>query len=167
MTQPFLYSVEREFPVSLERLFLSWTDPSELESWYHPVGLHSVVGSTASQLHIGGLWSCGVDVQVHNFAAYFFGKYTKLVKNELIEHTMHYTESAEVFKAKDFNTPSHEIVINFESRGANSWVKFAQYGEIPEGQEAQAQAGMESYLDSLGAFLAQRQTRANIAITFS
>jgi hypothetical protein len=31
-------------------------------------------------------------------------------------------------------------------------VKFSQFGELPEGQAEQAQAGMESYLDSLEQF---------------
>jgi hypothetical protein len=32
-------------------------------------------------------------------------------------------------------------------------VKFSQYGELPPGQAVQAQAGMESYFDSLEAYL--------------
>jgi hypothetical protein len=33
------------------------------------------------------------------------------------------------------------------------WVRFSQFGELPEGDAEQAQAGMESYFDSLGIFL--------------
>ncbi len=153
MNQPFLYSVEREFPLSVERIWKAWTDASELEAWYHPTELDSVKGATASDLTIGGLWSCGVDVPAHNFAAYFYGKYTKIIENELIEHTMHYTQSAEEFAVKDFTTPSHLIVIEFQDRGAKAWVKFSQYGELPDGEEKQAQAGMNSYLESLAHFL--------------
>jgi hypothetical protein len=32
-------------------------------------------------------------------------------------------------------------------------VKFSQFGELPEGQPAQAKAGMESYFDSLANYL--------------
>ena len=32
-------------------------------------------------------------------------------------------------------------------------MKFSQYGELPEDQAVQAQAGMESYFDSLAAYL--------------
>lgn len=155
MSQPFLYSVEREFPVAVERLWKAWTDATELEAWYHPTDLDSVKGATASDLTIGGLWSCGVDVPAHNFVAYFYGQYTRIIQNELLEHTMHYTQSAVEFEAKDFDSPSHLIVIEFQSRGANSWVKFSQFGELPGGEEKQAQAGMESYLDSLGVFLSR------------
>jgi len=36
-----------------------------------------------------------------------------------------------------------------------TWVRFAQYGEMPADQATMAQAGMESYFDSLGAYLAR------------
>lgn len=155
MNQPFLYSVERDFPATVERLWKAWTDASELEAWYHPTELHSVKDATASILTIGGLWSCGVDVPAHNFSAYFYGRYTNIIQNELLEHTMHYTKSAKEFAVKDFTTPSHHIVIEFQERGAKGWVKFSQYGELPEGEEKQAQAGMKSYLESLAQFLSK------------
>jgi hypothetical protein len=50
------------------------------------------------------------------------------------------------------STPSHLIVIDLEDRGASSWARFSQFGELPEGDAEQAQAGMESYFDSLGIF---------------
>ncbi len=153
VTQPFLYSVEREYPVSVDRLWRAWTVAAELEDWYHPTDLRAVKGATASELIVGGLWSCGVDVPAHNFAAYFFGQYTKIVQNELLEHTMHYTESFEEFAAKDFTSPSHLVVLEFQAREEGAWVKFSQFGELPEGQEKQAQEGMTSYLESLASFL--------------
>ena len=153
MAQQFLYSVEREYPVSIERLWKAWTDASELESWYHPTDLSSTKGATVSNLSIGGLWSCGVEVPEHGFTAYFFGKYTKIEKNKLLEHTLHYTTSLEEFAAKDFATESHLIRIEFEDRGSSSWSKFSQFGELPEGQAAMAQEGMTSYFESLADFL--------------
>jgi uncharacterized protein YndB with AHSA1/START domain len=155
MTQPFLYSVEREYPVSIDRLWRAWTDASELESWYYPTDLGSTKGATVSDLQVGGLWTCGVEVPEQGFTAYFFGQYTKIAPNELIEHTLHYTQSKDEFEAKDFQTQSHLIVLDFEDRGNASWVKFSQFGELPEGQAEQAQAGMESYLDSLSNFLSK------------
>jgi uncharacterized protein YndB with AHSA1/START domain len=155
MTQAFLYSVEREYPVSIGDLWSAWTDSKKLEAWYFPTALKSVPGATESELRLGGLWACGVDVAEYGFVAYFYGKYTKIEHEKLIEHTLHYTQSKEEFQAKDFETESHLIVLDFEDRGESSWVKFSQYGELPEGQAAQAQAGMESYLDSLSNFLAK------------
>ena len=153
MTQPFLYSVEREYPVSIERLWEAWTDASELEAWYFPTDLSSTKGATRSEVEIGGLWACGVEVPEHGFTAYFFGKYTSIVPNQLLEHTLHYTTSAEEFAAKDFSSESHLIRIEFEDRGASSWSKFSQFGELPEGQAEMAQAGMNSYLESLARHL--------------
>ena len=153
MTQPFLYSVEREYPVSIERLWKAWTDASELEAWYFPTDLSSTKGATRSEVEIGGLWACGVEVPEHSFTAYFFGKYTSIVPNQLLEHTLHYTTSAEEFAAKDFSSESHLIRIEFEDRGASSWSKFSQFGELPEGQAEMAQAGMNSYLESLARHL--------------
>lgn len=155
MTQPFLYSVEREYPVSIDRLWKAWTDASDLESWYYPTDLSSTKGATVSELRVGGLWACGVEVPEQGFTAYFFGQYTKIVPNELIEHTLDYTTSAEEFAKKDFSTESHLIRIEFEDRGTSAWSKFSQFGELPEGQAEMAQAGMNSYLESLAQFLAK------------
>ncbi len=74
MTQAFLYSVEREYPVSIGDLWSAWTDPKKLEAWYFPTALKSVPGATESELKVGGLWACGVDVAEYGFVAYFYGK---------------------------------------------------------------------------------------------
>jgi uncharacterized protein YndB with AHSA1/START domain len=67
MNQSFLYSVEREYPVSINELWAAWTESEKLEAWYFPTSLKSVAGATKSEMHIGGVWSCGVDVEVHGF----------------------------------------------------------------------------------------------------
>lgn len=155
MTQAFLYSVEREFPVPVRTLWSAWTEAEKLEDWYFPTDLNSVKGATVSDMKVDGLWTCAVDVPEHNFIAYFFGKYLTIQEFEKIEHTLHYTQSVEEFEAKNFETESHLIVLNFEERGINSWVKFSQFGELPEGEADQAQAGMESYFDSLSNFFSK------------
>lgn len=157
MTQSLLYSVEREYPVSIERLWKAWTDTSELELWYFPTDLSSTKGATVSELKVDGLWACGVEVPAHGFTAYFFGKYTRILDRELFEHTLHYTTSAEEFAKRDFSTESHLIRVEFEDCGTSSWSKFSQFGQLPEGQAEMAQAGMNSYLESLAQHLA-RQT---------
>ncbi len=155
MGQSFLYSVERQFSVPVNTLWSAWTESKKLEEWYFPTDLNSVKGATVSDLQIGGLWACGVDVPEHKFTAYFFGKYLKIEELKKIEHSLHYTQSKDEFEAKDFNTDSHLIVLDFDDRGRNSWVRFSQFGELPEGQAEQAKAGMESYLDSLSNFLSK------------
>jgi uncharacterized protein YndB with AHSA1/START domain len=48
MPQPFLYSVEREYPVAISKLWKAWTDASELECWYFPTDLSSTKGAAVS-----------------------------------------------------------------------------------------------------------------------
>jgi len=149
----FLYSVEREYDIPVEILWGAWTDADALQQWYHPADLVNVPGSVVSDPVPGGWWTCAVDVPEHGFASYFYGRYTTVVENARLEHSMHYTQSAEEFAARDETLPAHRVVVEFETRGFRSWVKFSQFGVLPEGQAARAQAGMESYFDSLGSFL--------------
>ena len=85
--------------------------------------------------------------------AYFYGEYTEVVENARLEHTLYYTESVDEFNAKDMSLPHHNIRIEFEAKDFRSWVKFSQFGDLPEHDAIQAQAGMESYFDSLGDYL--------------
>lgn len=149
----FLYSVERQFDLPVEILWDAWIDADALQAWYHPTDLANVPGSVESDAVEGGVWAVGVDVPEHGFVAYFYGRYTKVVDQRLLEHTMHYTQSAEEFAARDESSPAHRVTVEFDSRGMYSWVKFSQFGELPEGQAIQAQAGMESYFDSLETYL--------------
>jgi uncharacterized protein YndB with AHSA1/START domain len=66
MTQAFLYSVEREYPVGIERMWQAWTTTSELETWYHGTEHSCVKGATTSELRIGGLWTVAIDVPQMN-----------------------------------------------------------------------------------------------------
>lgn len=151
----FLYSVEREYPVAVEALWQAWVDAGRLEQWYSPVDLRVLPGSVVSDAVVGGWWTVGVDVAAHGFVAYFYGTYTEVAPMLRLVHTMSYTQSPEEFAARDLSAPHHDIVIDFEDRGTGSWVRFAQYGELPEGEAVRAQAGMESYFDNLGQFLSR------------
>ena len=83
----------------------------------------------------------------------FYGLYTKVETHKLLEHTMCYTEDMADFAAMDDSAPHHNVVVEFEIRGDKTWVKFSQFGELPEGHAPRAQAGMESYFDSLANYL--------------
>jgi hypothetical protein len=48
--------------------------------------------------------------------------------------------------------------VEFETRDFRSWVKFSQYGDLPETDAIQAQAGIESYFDSLEQYLSVSQS---------
>ncbi len=153
MSQPLLYSVEREFESPMASVWDAWTDATQLETWYFPVGLASIPGSTVSNAVEGGYWAVTVDVPEHGYVAYFFGVYTEVLTYQRLAHTMLYTQSAEEFEVRDLGGPHHDVIVEFEARGDRTWVRFTQFGELPEGQAEQAQAGMESYFDSLQSFL--------------
>lgn len=149
-----LYSVEREYDVSVERLWRAWTDATELERWYCPVALSVVPGSAVSEPHTAGMWGIAVDVPMNDMVAYFFGRYLVFEPFDRIEHTMHYTQDAGEFAARDEMTKSHLIVLDFEARGpGRSWVKFTQFGEMPEEQIDVTRSGTESYFDNLEVYL--------------
>ena len=149
----FLYSVEREYGVPIDALWNAWADPEALAVWYCPTDLNVLPGSVVNEPVVGGLWTVGVEVKEHNFVAYFYGQYTAVEQNKKLVHTMHYVENADAFAERDMTTPAHEVVVEFEDRGGAAWVKFSQFGELPEGHAPRAQAGMESYFDNLGKYL--------------
>ena len=153
MRDECLYSVEREFPAPIAKVWHAWTDAGALAEWYSPTALSVVPGSAVSDAIVGGWWTIGVDVSMHGFNAYFYGRYTRVETKSALEHTMAYTQSAEEFEARDESAPMHRVSVDFEDRGAWTWVRFTQYGELPEGEPAQAKQGMESYFDSLGVYL--------------
>jgi uncharacterized protein YndB with AHSA1/START domain len=153
MALPHLYSVEREFDVPISTLWHAWTDAAALEAWYHPVGMFSVPEATRSEMTVGGLWTCGVQVPGRDFNSYFYGKFSEVTAHVRFEHSMHYTESPEDFELMDFTTPAHSIAVEFEDRGAKSWCKFSQFGEAPAEQVVLMTQGIESYFDSLQAYL--------------
>jgi uncharacterized protein YndB with AHSA1/START domain len=149
-----LYSVEREYPVPLSRLWRAWVDAAALEQWYCPTDLAVLPGSVVSEPVVGGWWTVGVDVAAHDFVAYFYGKYTDVVDQHRLVHTLYYTQSEVEFAARDLAAPHHEILIDFEDRGEQSWARFTQYGDLPADEAPRAKAGMESYFDNLGSYLA-------------
>ena len=149
-----LYRVEREYPVSIAALWEAWVEPKALEIWYSPTDLKVVPGSVVSEAQVGGLWTVGVDVSQFGFNAYFFGRYSEVNPLKKLTHTLHYTQSEAEFQLRDESTEFHVIEIDFEDRGESSWVSFTQFGEMPAEEALQAKAGMESYFDNLGKFLA-------------
>jgi hypothetical protein len=153
--QPFLYSVERVIKAELSRIWHAWTQPQALEAWYHPVGLAALPETVTSHAVVDGPWAVSVDVPDHNLTAYCYGRYTAVINEKLLEHTMLYTESATEFEQDDLGGPSHLVSVSFEQREVGVWVKFSQFGELPEGHAPRAQAGMESYFDSLENYLGQ------------
>ena len=153
MEQNELYFVEREYKVSIERLWQAWTSAPELEMWYSPTDLSVVPGSAVSENKVGGRWAITVDVTAHGFNAYFWGRYSEFEANKKIVHTLCYSQDQGEFLARDDDAPAHTIVIDFEERSAKSWVRFTQFGEMPAEQAEMSRQGMLSYFDNLEKFL--------------
>jgi uncharacterized protein YndB with AHSA1/START domain len=144
---------EREYSHPIEKVWHAWTDAAALESWYHGIE-HSVVpGSVTCEPEVGGRWSVAVSVPQFDFVAYFYGRYLAVEPMSRLEHSLMYCESAEEFEIRDESVESHRVVVDLEARGGHTWVRYSQFGELPEGEEVRAQAGIESYFDSLGAYL--------------
>ena len=153
MQHNFLYSVEREYTQSMERIWGAWTDAAQLEAWNHPTVLANVPGSSVSEPVVGGNWAIAVDVPEHGFQSCFWGQYTAVEPGKLIEHTMFYSQDTAEFAAKDLSGEFAKIVVDFEERPGGTWVRFSQYGELPEEHIPMAKAGMESYFQSLADYL--------------
>jgi hypothetical protein len=66
---------------------------------------------------------------------------------------MFYSEDPAEFAAKDMSGDFAKIVVDFEERPTGSWVRFSQYGELPEEHIPLAKAGMDSYFQSLADYL--------------
>lgn len=150
-----LYFVEREYPVSIQKLWQAWVEPAALQAWYSPTNLKVVPGSVTSEAKVGGIWTVAVDVSEYGFNAYFFGRYTEVEPMRKLTHTLHYTQSETEFRRRDETTEFHTIEIDFAERGDLAWVRFSQFGEMPADEALQAKAGMESYFDNLQEYLAR------------
>ena len=148
-----LYSVEREFDCSIETLWEAWTSANALERWYCPTMLSVVPGSATSETHVGGRWAIAVDVSVNGFNAYFWGRYQEVVLQQRLVHTLSYSQDEAEFVFADDNAPAHRIELDFEARGEKSWVRFTQFGDLPEEQVEATQDGTGSYFDNLEQFL--------------
>jgi uncharacterized protein YndB with AHSA1/START domain len=148
-----LYSVEREYPVAISKLWSAWMDADALENWYSPTDLSVVPGTVVSEPIVGGWWTVAVDVSAHGFNAYFWGTYSEIEVNKKIVHSLSYSQDATEFAARAITADAHIIQIDFEDRGSSSWVSFTQFGDLPAEQAEGAKAGMESYFDNLGMYL--------------
>lgn len=153
MQHNFLYSVEREYSQPMSRIWEAWTDAAQLQAWYHPTDLTNVPESSVSDPVVGGGWAIAVDVPEFGFQSCFWGTYTAVEPLKRLEHTMFYSEDPAEFAAKDMSGDFAKIVVDFEERPTGSWVRFSQYGELPEEHIPLAKAGMDSYFQSLADYV--------------
>jgi uncharacterized protein YndB with AHSA1/START domain len=95
---------------------------------------------------------------VKGFNAYFWGRYSEVVPNVRLVHSLSYSQDEAEFIFADDNAPAHRIVIDFEKRGKKSWVRFTQFGEMPDEQAEASRDGMNSYLDNLELYLGRAKS---------
>lgn len=154
MKHDFLYSVEREVNYPITTLWQAFTETDALQAWYHPTMLNSVAGETISEAHVDGKWQVAIEVPMDGSVHCFYGRYTQVEPMKYLEHSMHYTVDLDEFQARDESTDFHIVKIEFEDRGEKSYVRWSQFGELPEDQIEMTREGMKNYLDSLEQFLA-------------
>jgi hypothetical protein len=69
---------------------------------------------------------------------------------------MNYTQSLDEFKKRVPSPEEHIVQLDFKEVEGGSWASCTQFGELPVGQVDATKAGMESYFDNLGKFLAAK-----------
>jgi len=153
MTMKFLYSVEREYPVPVQRTWQAWTNAAELEKWYSPVFLKVIPGSATSEAVVGGTWAIAVDVSENGFNAYFWGKYSQVDTNLKIVHDLNYSQDELEFALREPSPEAHRIEIDFTKTAGGTLVRFSQFGEMEKEQAEASREGMESYFDNLESYL--------------
>ena len=153
MTMKFLYSVEREYPVPVQRTWQAWTNAAELEKWYSPVFLKVIPGSATSEAVVGGTWAIAVDVSENGFNAYFWGKYSQVDTNLKIVHDLNYSQDELEFALREPSPEAHRIEIDFTKTVSGTVVRFSQFGEMAKEQAEASREGMESYFDNLESYL--------------
>jgi len=153
MTMKFLYSVEREYPVPVQRTWQAWTNASELEKWYSPVFLKVIPGSATSEAVVGGRWAIAVDVSENGFNAYFWGKYSQVDTNLKLIHDLNYSQDELEFALREPSPEAHRIEIDFTKTAGGTLVRFSQFGEMEKEQAEASREGMESYFDNLSNYL--------------
>jgi uncharacterized protein YndB with AHSA1/START domain len=146
------YTVIREIPFSAEKIYQAWTDEQQIPQWYGPVGMNTKEGSVSSDARVGGNWSATV-VDPQGGQHQFTGEYHEVVPNQKLVYTLDYS-NPDMPNMPKYPDGVHEVVtLTIEDKGASSVLTFTQNGFLPAAQIPYAQAGMESYFDSLVNFL--------------
>jgi uncharacterized protein YndB with AHSA1/START domain len=145
--------VRRELDASPEAVWHAFTNPDALSAWYHPVGFSTPRASVVSETFVGGKWSASVVVPVDGSEHHFFGRYRLVDAPNLLEYSMYYAEGDGIADAKE-DGPAGNVWVVIERQASGSQVTYLGTALLPAGEGKAAQAGMESYFDSLAEYLA-------------
>ncbi len=144
--------VRRDMAAPPSAVWHAFTSADALAAWYHPVGFSTPRESVTSDARVGGRWSASVVVPMDGSAHHFFGRYRVVEQPSVLEYSMYYAAGDDLASATE-SGPSHTVIVVIEALGAGSRVTLLEYGLLPAGEAVNAQAGMESYFDSLAEFL--------------
>jgi uncharacterized protein YndB with AHSA1/START domain len=148
------YSVTRVLPHTPEVIWEAWTDADKLAAWYGPMGMQSPRESVKSDPQVGGFWSATVHVPFDGSNHHFFGRYLELEPEALLRYSMFYATDEDLADALREQGKSATITVRIEPTTDGTRVTFEQQGsDLGDEEAVQAQAGMESYFDSLEQFL--------------
>ncbi len=149
---PASYTVTRLINSPIENVYEAWTNPDQLATWYGPVGLTCPRESVTLDVKVGGNWSATV-VDPTGGQHQFKGEFREVIPLEKLIYTLDYSNPAMPNMPK-YPDGLHEVVtLTFENKNGSTQLTFHQDGFLPEKQVPLAQAGMESYFDSLVNFL--------------
>lgn len=148
------YTVTRILPFTPKQLWEAWTNEDQLAAWYGPVGMQSPRESVKSDARVGGFWSATVQVPFDGSNHHFFGRYLELQPEQLLRYSMFYATDDDHAEALKEQGQSATITVRIEPAEGGTRLTFEQQGSgLGDDEAAQAQAGIESYFDSLEQFL--------------
>ena len=125
------YTIERNFPVSAERLFAGFTDPDLLKQWIWGPGAKDV--RVEQQFHINGTFNISMDGGGSRWG--MRGIYLVIVPNEKLIHTLHW--DADVGYNSADNDPVDEvIVVNIRPDAEGSALQYIHMGIPDDGVSA-------------------------------
>ena len=156
MTEKYIagfYEVERDIKAPVQQIWQAWTNADELAAWYGPVGFETPRDSVTTDARVGGTWSATVVVPMDGSKHAFNGEYLIVEPLHKLVFTLDYASEG-VPMVLDTDRESEVVTLTFTDLGeAGTHLKFRQDGFLPADQLPLAQAGIESYFDSLEQYL--------------
>jgi uncharacterized protein YndB with AHSA1/START domain len=153
--EPGYYEVVRTFRSSVRAVWGAWTDHGQLAAWYHPVGMSVLPGSVTSDPVLGGRFSATVVVPADGSEHRFTGNYAVVEPTSQLAYTLFYEGPMGVATDMPGSRGCEIVTLTFRETPGGTELRYRQDGFLPAEQRPMAQAGMESYFDSLAAHLGE------------
>ena len=125
------YTIERNYPVSPDRLFAGFTEPELLKQWVWGPGAKDV--QVARDLQINGTFNISMDGGDTRWA--MRGMYLVIEPTKKLIHTLHW--DADVgYNGEGMNPLDEVIVVNTAPDGEGSALEYIHMGIPDDGQSA-------------------------------